>query len=79
MVPMKRHRERYNIERSLEQKFGRSVGILLDLQAPSSALAILRVAASTLDVGRRFRLEAKHCMGTKERALLAASGSVRCA
>ncbi|MCK5778858.1 MAG: pyruvate kinase, partial [Rhodospirillales bacterium] len=28
------HRERYNIVRGLEQKYGRAVAILLDLQGP---------------------------------------------
>lgn len=64
------HRERYNIVRSLEQKYGRSVGILLDLQGPKLRVGDFEGGSVHLDVGQRFRLEAKHCMGTKERACL---------
>lgn len=64
------HRERYDIVRGLESKFGRSVGILLDLQGPKLRVGDFEGGSVELKSGQHFRLEAKPCMGTSERACL---------
>lgn len=64
------HRERYDIVRGLEKKYGRSVGILLDLQGPKLRVGDFEGGSVELVSGQKFRLEAAECMGTAERACL---------
>ncbi|WNJ99047.1 pyruvate kinase [Thalassospiraceae bacterium LMO-JJ14] len=64
------HRERYNIVRSLEQKYGRAVGILLDLQGPKLRVGDFEGGSVELKNGQKFRLEAAEFVGNAERACL---------
>jgi len=64
------HRERYNIVRSLEQKYDRPVGILLDLQGPKLRVGDFEGGSVELKNGQTFRLEAGEFVGTAERACL---------
>jgi pyruvate kinase len=64
------HRERYNIVRGLEKKYGRSVGILLDLQGPKLRVGDFEGGSVELKNGQKFRLEAAEVMGNAERACL---------
>jgi len=64
------HRERYNIVRSLEQKYDRPVGILLDLQGPKLRVGDFEGGSVELKHGQTFRLEAGDFVGTAERACL---------
>lgn len=64
------HRERYNIVRGLEQKYGRAVGILLDLQGPKLRVGDFEGGSVELKSGQNYRLEAAEVMGTTERASL---------
>ena len=64
------HRERYNIVRGLEQKYGRAVGILLDLQGPKLRVGDFEGGSVELKNGQKFRLEASEFVGNAERACL---------
>ena len=64
------HRERYNIVRGLEQKYGRAVGILLDLQGPKLRVGDFEGGSVELKSGQKFRLEAAECLGDSKRACL---------
>ncbi|MEQ8322622.1 MAG: pyruvate kinase [Rhodospirillales bacterium] len=64
------HRERYNIVRGLEQKYGRAVGILLDLQGPKLRVGDFEGGSVELKSGQKFRLEAAECIGDSKRACL---------
>ncbi len=64
------HRERYDIVRGLEEKFGRCVGILLDLQGPKLRVGDFEGGKVVLKTGQRYRLEAAECLGDTKRACL---------
>ena len=64
------HRERYDIVRGLEKKYGRSVGILLDLQGPKLRVGDFEGGKVVLKTGQRYRLEADECLGDTKRACL---------
>lgn len=64
------HRERYNIVRGLEQKYGRAVAILLDLQGPKLRVGDFEGGSVNLKSGQKYRLEAKHQVGNAEVACL---------
>ncbi|MBO6946982.1 MAG: pyruvate kinase [Rhodospirillales bacterium] len=64
------HRERYNIVRGLEQKYGRAVAILLDLQGPKLRVGDFEGGSVELKSGQKFRLEAKLQVGNTEVACL---------
>lgn len=64
------HRERYNVVRGLEQKYGRSVGILQDLQGPKLRVGDFEGGSVHLEKGQKFRLEAAEFLGTAKRASL---------
>jgi len=64
------HRERYDIVRGLEKKFGRSVGILLDLQGPKLRVGDFENGKVVIETGQRYRLEAAECLGDTKRACL---------
>ena len=64
------HRERYDIVRSIEKTYGRSVGILMDLQGPKLRVGNFENGEVELVAGQRFRLVAEEVMGTSEQASL---------
>lgn len=64
------HRERYDFVRGLEKKYGRSVGILLDLQGPKLRVGDFEDGKVVLETGQRYRLEAAECLGDTKRACL---------
>ena len=64
------HRERYEIVRGLEEKYGRSVGILLGLQGPKLRVGDFKDGGAELKPGQRYRLEAAECLGDETRACL---------
>ncbi|MBO6521485.1 MAG: pyruvate kinase [Rhodospirillales bacterium] len=64
------HRERYNIVRGLEEKYGRAVGILLDLQGPKLRVGDFEGGSVELKSGQKYRLEAKEQVGNTEVACL---------
>ncbi len=64
------HRERYNIVRGLEQKYGRAVAILLDLQGPKLRVGDFEGGSVELKSGQKYRLEAKQQIGSTQVACL---------
>lgn len=64
------HKRVHGIVRSLERKYGRPVGILLDLQGPKLRVGNMIGGKAELTVGARFRLDLDTAEGTAERAPL---------
>jgi pyruvate kinase len=64
------HRERFNIIRSLEKRFRRPVGILLDLQGPKLRVGKFADGMVELKSGQRFRLDLEDKPGDSARAPL---------
>lgn len=64
------HRERYDIVRGIEKKYGRAVGILMDLQGPKLRVGDFENGAVELQTGARLRLVAERVTGTAETACL---------
>ncbi len=64
------HRERYEIIRSLEAKYGRGGAILLDLQGPKLRVGNFDGDKVILESGQSYRLVADDVLGTTERASL---------
>lgn len=64
------HRERYNILRGLEKKYGHAVAILLDLQGPKLRVGDFEGGSTELVAGQTYRLVAQECLGNAEKACL---------
>lgn len=64
------HRERYNILRGLEKKYGHAVAILLDLQGPKLRVGDFEGGSTELVAGQKYRLVAQECLGNAEKACL---------
>jgi len=64
------HRARYDAIRSLEERFDRPIGILLDLQGPKLRVGDFQHGVATLEPGQHFRLDLDGELGTSKRALL---------
>ena len=64
------HKRRHEIIRSLEDKFHRSVGILLDLQGPKLRIGIFKDGKIVLEPGNKFRLDLSDEQGDENRAPL---------
>ena len=64
------HKRRYEIIRSLETKFERPVGILLDLQGPKLRVGEFKGGKIMLSPGKKFRLDLNDEMGDENRAPL---------
>lgn len=64
------HKRRYDIIRAMEDKFHRSVGILLDLQGPKLRVGEFKDGKVKLEQGNRFRLDLSDEPGDEKRAPL---------
>jgi pyruvate kinase len=64
------HQERYDIIRSLEERFNRPVGILLDLQGPKLRVGKFEGDSVDLTAGQQFRLDLDETLGDAARAPL---------
>lgn len=64
------HRARVETIRALEEKAGRPIGILMDLQGPKLRLGTFREGQVTLDTGQGFRLDLDEAPGDRTRATL---------
>ena len=64
------HRRRFDIVRGLEEKYGRRIGILLDLQGPKLRVGNIKGGAVQLSPGASFRLDLDKKLGDETRAPL---------
>lgn len=64
------HRQRYKIIRDLEEKSGRPIGILADLQGPKIRIGCFKDGSVTLEQGAPFRLDLDETDGDKTRVAL---------
>ncbi len=64
------HKRRFDIIRAMEDKYNRSVGILLDLQGPKLRVGRFQDGKVELEQGNRFRLDLNDEPGDENRALL---------
>ena len=64
------HKLRYDIIRSMEEKYHRSVGILLDLQGPKLRVGRFQGGKVQLEPGNRFRLDLSDGLGNEDRVSL---------
>ncbi|MEP1031634.1 MAG: pyruvate kinase, partial [Alphaproteobacteria bacterium] len=64
------HQKIHGIVRSLERKFHRPVGILLDLQGPKLRVGDIDTGSAELEVGHKFRLDLDKTPGNHRRAPL---------
>ncbi len=64
------HRRRFDVVRGLEEKFGRRIGILLDLQGPKLRVGDFKGGSVQLQPGARFRLDLDKKLGDEKRAPL---------
>jgi pyruvate kinase len=64
------HRKRFNIIRELEEKSGRPIGILLDLQGPKLRVGEIEGGRARLESGAAFRLDLSEQPGNSRRAPL---------
>jgi len=64
------HKERLDIIRSLETKFGRPIGVLLDLQGPKLRVGKFAERRIMLKDGQSFRLDLDKAKGDENRAPL---------
>lgn len=64
------HRERYGFVRALEKKYGRAVGVLMDLQGPKLRVGNFENGHVDLKPGAKLRLVADTVLGTEEVASL---------
>ncbi len=64
------HKLRYDIIRSMEEKYHRSVGILLDLQGPKLRVGRFQGGKVQLEAGKRFRLDLSDGLGNEDRVSL---------
>ena len=64
------HKRRFDIIRAMEDKYNRSVGILLDLQGPKLRVGRFQDGKVELEQGNRFRLDLNDEPGDENRAPL---------
>ena len=64
------HKRRYDIIRAMEEKYHRSIGILLDLQGPKLRVGRFQGGKVKLEPGNRFRLDLSDELGDQNRAPL---------
>lgn len=64
------HKKRFDTIRGLEERFGRPIGILLDLQGPKLRLGDFEHGKVTLEAGQDFRLDLAGGLGNEKRAPL---------
>ena len=64
------HQARLNTIRKLEERFGRPIGILADLQGPKLRVGTFTDGEVTLETGASFRLDMDKTAGNNERAPL---------
>ncbi len=64
------HKRRYDIIRAMEDKYHRSVGILLDLQGPKLRVGQFQGGRAKLEAGNRFRLDLNEESGDENRVPL---------
>jgi len=64
------HKLRHDIIRSMEEKYHRSVGILLDLQGPKLRVGRFQGGKVQLEPGNRFRLDLSDGLGNEDRVSL---------
>jgi pyruvate kinase len=64
------HEKIHGIVRSLERKFHRPVGILLDLQGPKLRVGDIDTGSAQLEAGHKFRLDLDKAPGNHRRAPL---------
>jgi pyruvate kinase len=64
------HRVRHELIRSLEQRFGRPIAIMADLQGPKIRIGRLEGGAVELEEGKHFRLDMEKAPGNAQRAPL---------
>ncbi len=64
------HKRRYDIIRAMEDKYHRSVGILLDLQGPKLRVGRFQGGHAKLEAGNRFRLDLNEESGDENRVPL---------
>ena len=64
------HKRRYEIIRALEDKYKRSIGILLDLQGPKLRVGRFKDGKVKLEKNNKFRLDLKDDLGNDSRAPL---------
>lgn len=64
------HRRRYDIIRKLEERFGRPIGILMDLQGPKLRVGEFENGSIRLEKGQPFRLELTSIKGNETVASL---------
>ena len=64
------HQKRLDILRGLEQKHGRPIGVILDLQGPKLRVGDFEDGLAMLKTGTAFRLDLDEALGNAERAEL---------
>ncbi|MBT3306280.1 MAG: pyruvate kinase, partial [Alphaproteobacteria bacterium] len=64
------HKRRYDIIRALEEKYNRSIGILLDLQGPKLRVGRFDGGKVKLEQGSTFRLDLNDVIGDENRVSL---------
>ncbi len=64
------HKTRYDIIRGLDARFGRPIGILLDLQGPKLRVGEFKGGRALLTAGQKFRLDLSPDWGDQNRAPL---------
>ena len=64
------HQKRLDILRGLEQKHGRPIGVILDLQGPKLRVGDFEDGSAMLKIGAAFRLDLDEALGNAERAEL---------
>ncbi|MBY0501246.1 MAG: pyruvate kinase [Alphaproteobacteria bacterium] len=64
------HQKRHAIIRNLEEKVGRPIGILMDLQGPKLRIGTFREKAIFLEEGQTFILDQEETTGDKTRVFL---------
>jgi pyruvate kinase len=64
------HRVRHELIRSLEQRYGRPIAIMADLQGPKIRIGRLEGGAVELEEGKHFRLDMEKAPGDSRRAPL---------
>lgn len=64
------HRARYDMVREVEEKLGRPITVLMDLQGPKLRVGQFEGGKALLKSGQRFRLDMDKTPGTEERAPL---------
>jgi pyruvate kinase len=64
------HKDRFAVIRRLEQRFGRPIGVVLDLQGPKLRVGAFKGGAATLKGDGKFRLDLSPDPGSARRAPL---------